>query len=189
MKDLKYFLKVELKDFFCLFHLTIWPSFNSISSCNWASEMLGLTSKNVSAVFLTPHLNIAKQAKIWKRKYLGHLCFSLDDLRSVLLQQIETERIWKLKRSYQLEYYLFRFRCWWRQICLRNRVSWTQIIICCTWNCFITIWNKWLRGDWTPQATKELRLRVEHSHCSRSIEILCSDWLIWYCCYANSLKP
>ena len=30
--------------------------------------MLGLTSKNVSAVFLTPHLNIAKLANILEKK-------------------------------------------------------------------------------------------------------------------------
>ena len=31
--------------------------------------------------------------------------------------------------------------------------------------------------------------RVETSHWSRSIEILCSDWLKSWCCYASSLMP
>ena len=33
-----------------------------------------------------------------------------------------------------------------------------------------------------------LQVRVEHSHWSRSIEILCSDWLGSLCCYASSLR-
>ena len=42
-------------------------------------------------------------------------------------------------------------------------------------------------GEYLSPSSSNPWVRVQHSHWSRSIQILCSDWLTPWCCYASSL--